>query len=820
MSKLKSKKFILHFNELNNKDVAYAGGKNASLGEMFSNLAKAGVRVPDGFALTAYAYRYFLEHAGIKKEIKNILSDLNTGNVMNLRARGKKVRQLILAATLPMEIEKEVISAYKKLGKGKNISVAVRSSATAEDLPDASFAGQQETYLNIEGEKELMLAVKKCIASLFTDRAISYREDKHFDHFEIALSVGIQKMVRSDKGVSGVMFTTDTESGFEDLLIINASYGLGEYVVKGVVTPDEFRVFQTTLDKGYPAIISKKVGAKTVKLVYNNNESEPTKEEKVAIKDRQRLCISDKDLLQLAQWGVLIEKHYKKSMDIEWAKDGITGELYIVQARPETVHFTADKSVLEEYQLSDKKKSNVLVTGMSVGNKIGSGKVRVIMDAKDMKTFKPGEVLVTDITDPDWEPIMKIASAIVTDAGGRTCHAAIVSRELGIPCIVGSGNASNKLKTGNQVTVSCAEGQNGYVYKGLVPFKVNKTNLKNVGKTKTKMMMNIGVPDNAFAQSLMPNDGVGLAREEFIINSYIKIHPKALLNFNKLKNKKAKQQIEKMTASYQNKKEFFVDKLAEGVSQIAAAFYPKDVIVRLSDFKTNEYAELIGGREFEPVESNPMLGWRGASRYYDPKFIEAFSLECQAIKKVRETLGLDNVIVMIPFCRTIEEAQKVLAVMKKNKLVRGEKVKVKVTNWRNKKNVSYTLKPLQVYVMAEIPANVILADEFAKYFDGFSIGSNDLTQLTLGLDRDAGNLSFIGNEKNEAVKSLISQVIKRAKKNKRKIGICGQGPSDFPDFAEFLVKEGIDSLSLNPDTVVKTTVAIAKLEKKLKMRKK
>ncbi len=820
MVKSKSKKFILHFSELNNKDVPYAGGKNASLGEMFSNLAKAGVRVPDGFALTAYAYRYFLEHAGIRKEIKNILSDLDTRNVINLRTRAKKVRDLILTSSLPVEIEKDVIDAYKKLGGGKNISVAVRSSATAEDLPDASFAGQQETYLNIEGKKELMLAVKKCIASLFTDRAISYREDKHFDHFKIALSVGVQKMVRSDKGVSGVMFTTDTESGFEDALIINASYGLGEYVVKGVVTPDEFRVFQTTLNKGYPAIISRRVGSKKIKLVYSNNQSKPTKEEKVSIKDRQRLCINDKDVLQLAQWGILIEEHYGKSMDIEWAKDGITGELYIVQARPETVHFTADKSVLEEYMFLDKKKREPIVSGMSVGNKIGSGKVRVIMDAKDMKNFKPGEVLVTDITDPDWEPIMKIASAIVTDAGGRTCHAAIVSRELGIPCVVGSGNASNKLKTGQQITVSCAEGQNGYVYKGLVPFKVNRTNLKNIGKTKTKIMMNIGVPDNAFAQSLMPNDGVGLAREEFIINSYIKIHPNALLNFNKLKDNKAKKQIEKMTIGYKDKKKFFVNKLAEGISQIAAAFYPKDVIVRLSDFKTNEYAELIGGKEFEPMESNPMLGWRGASRYYDSKFIEAFSLECQAIKKVREEFGLDNVIVMVPFCRTIEEAQKVLAVMKRNKLVRGEKVKVKIINWRNKKKVNYTLKPLQVYVMAEIPANVILADEFAKYFDGFSIGSNDLTQLTLGLDRDAGNLSFIGNEKNEAVKNLISQVIKRAKKNKRKIGICGQGPSDFPDFAEFLVKEGIDSLSLNPDTVVKTTVAIAKLEKKLKMKNK
>jgi len=812
----KSKKFILHFSELNNKDVRYAGGKNASLGEMFSNLDKKGVRVPDGFALTAYAYRYFLQKAGIKKEIRNILSDLDTHNVMNLKARGKKVRELILAAIIPEEISREVVAAYKKLGKGKNVSVAVRSSATAEDLPDASFAGQQETYLNIEGEKELMIAVKKCIASLFTDRAISYREDKHFDHFKIALSVGVQKMVRSDKGISGVMFTADTESGFENALIINASYGLGEYVVKGVVTPDEFRIFQTTLEQGYQAIISKKIGTKTVKLVYSKDKSNPTKEEKITVQDRNRLCIDDKDVLQLAQWGVLIEEHYKKSMDIEWAKDGITGELYIVQARPETVHFTANKSVLEEYQLTGGKKGNPLVTGISVGNRIGSGKVRVIMDAKDMKNFKPGEVLVTDITDPDWEPIMKIASAIVTDAGGRTCHAAIVSRELGIPCVVGSGNASVKLKTGNQVTVSCAEGQNGYVYKGLLSFKIKKTDLKNLKKTQTKIMMNIGVPDNAFAQSLIPNDGVGLAREEFIINSYIKIHPNALLNFDKLKDEKAKRQIIEMTIGYKNKQEFFVDKLAEGISQIAAAFYPKDVIVRLSDFKTNEYAELIGGREFEPIESNPMLGWRGASRYYSADFIKAFSLECQAIKKVREKLGLDNVIVMVPFCRTIEEAQKVLAVMKQNKLVRGEKIQVKIKDWRKNKVAKKILKPLQVYVMTEIPANVILADEFAKYFDGFSIGSNDLTQLTLGLDRDAGALAFIGNEKNEAVKILISQAIKAAKKNKRKIGICGQGPSDFPDFAEFLVREGIDSLSLNPDTVVKTTLAITKLEKKIK----
>ncbi|HRY63111.1 MAG TPA: phosphoenolpyruvate synthase [Patescibacteria group bacterium] len=812
MSKARNKKFVLRYAETGIRDVPLVGGKNASLGEMFANLSKKGIKVPDGFAITASAYRYFLEAAGIKKRIKEILSDLNTKDVTNLKERGRAVRDLILSVDLPADLEKEIIGAYKKLSGKKAISVAVRSSATAEDLPDASFAGQQETYLHVTGEKAVLVAVKKCISSLFTDRAISYRVDKHFDHFKIALSVGIQKMVRSDKGVSGVMFTADTESGFREMVVINGSYGLGEYVVKGVVTPDEFRVFQTTLKQGFVPIVSKKLGSKETKLVYSGSETNPTKQEKVQEKYRNKLCLSDKEILQLAKWGVVIEDHYKKSMDIEWAKDGLTGELFIVQARPETVHFTANQNVLEEYILQAKESEKKLVIkGISVGNKIGGGQARVILDAKNMKDFQPGEVLVTDVTDPDWEPIMKIASAIITNQGGRTCHAAIVSRELGIPCVVGTSGATKKIKTGDELTVSCAEGQDGFVYNGLLKFQIKKTDLKNIKRPKTKIMMNVGVPENAFAQSFIPNDGVGLAREEFIINSYIKIHPNALLKLNQIKDQKAKKVILKMTADYKDKKQFFVDKLAEGIAQIAAAFYPKDVIVRLSDFKTNEYAELIGGKQFEPAESNPMIGWRGASRYYSKEYQEAFGLECVAIKKVREKMGLDNVIVMIPFCRTIQEAQLVLETMNKYQLKRGERVAVKMMGGKIQR-----MKPLQVYVMTEIPANVILIDEFSKYFDGFSIGSNDLTQLTLGLDRDAGTLAFIGNEKNEAVEKLIVAAIKGAKKNKRKIGICGQGPSDFPDFAEFLVREGIDSISLNPDTVIKTTIAIGKLEKKMK----
>jgi len=816
MSTPRNRKFVLRFNELGIKDVPLVGGKNASLGEMFSGLSKKGIMVPDGFAVTASAYRYFLKAAGIKKEIERILKDLDTSNIVNLKVHGQAVRNLILSAQLPVDLEKEIIGAYRQLSGKKDISVAVRSSATAEDLPDASFAGQQETYLHITGGQAVLAAVKRCISSLFTDRAISYRVDKNFDHFKLALSVGVQKMVRSDKGVSGVMFTADTESGFKETLVINGSYGLGEYVVKGAVTPDEFRVFQTTLKMGFPAIISKKLGTKEIKLVYSGSAAKPTKQEKVSESDRNKLCLSDGDILQLAKWGVTIEEHYKKSMDVEWAKDGLTGELYIVQARPETVHFTAKQNILEEYYLKVKEsEKKLLIKGISVGNKIGAGRARVILAAKNMKEFQTGEVLVTDVTDPDWEPIMKIAGAIITNQGGRTCHAAIVSRELGIPCVVGTGTATQKIETGAAVTVSCAEGQDGYVYEGVLPFAVKKINLQNIPRPKTKIMMNVGIPENAFAQSFIPNDGVGLAREEFIINSYIKIHPNAILKFNQLKDEKAKRMILKMTTGYKNKRQFFVDKLAEGIGQIAAAFYPKDVIVRLSDFKTNEYAELIGGRQFEPTEANPMIGWRGASRYYSSGFKDAFGLECEAIKKAREKMGLDNVIVMVPFCRTVEEAKLVLQTMADNKLQRGERVRVKIKKGVGKTK-EYKLKALQVYVMTEIPANVILIDEFAKYFDGFSIGSNDLTQLTLGLDRDAGALSFIGNEKNEAVKRLIAAAITGAKKNKRKIGICGQGPSDLPDFAEFLVREGVDSISLNSDTVIKTTIAIGKLEKRMR----
>ena len=816
MSTPRNRKFVLRFNELGIKDVPLVGGKNASLGEMFSGLSKKGIMVPDGFAVTASAYRYFLKAAGIKKEIERILKDLDTSNIVNLKVHGQAVRNLILSAQLPVDLEKEIIGAYRQLSGKKDISVAVRSSATAEDLPDASFAGQQETYLHITGGQAVLAAVKRCISSLFTDRAISYRVDKNFDHFKLALSVGVQKMVRSDKGVSGVMFTADTESGFKETLVINGSYGLGEYVVKGAVTPDEFRVFQTTLKMGFPAIISKKLGTKEIKLVYSGSAAKPTKQEKVSESDRNKLCLSDGDILQLAKWGVTIEEHYKKSMDVEWVKDGLTGELYIVQARPETVHFTAKQNILEEYYLKVKEsEKKLLIKGISVGNKIGAGRARVILAAKNMKEFQTGEVLVTDVTDPDWEPIMKIAGAIITNQGGRTCHAAIVSRELGIPCVVGTGTATQKIETGAAVTVSCAEGQDGYVYEGVLPFAVKKINLQNIPRPKTKIMMNVGIPENAFAQSFIPNDGVGLAREEFIINSYIKIHPNAILKFNQLKDEKAKRMILKMTTGYKNKRQFFVDKLAEGIGQIAAAFYPKDVIVRLSDFKTNEYAELIGGRQFEPTEANPMIGWRGASRYYSSGFKDAFGLECEAIKKAREKMGLDNVIVMVPFCRTVEEAKLVLQTMADNKLQRGERVRVKIKKGVGKTK-EYKLKALQVYVMTEIPANVILIDEFAKYFDGFSIGSNDLTQLTLGLDRDAGALSFIGNEKNEAVKRLIAAAITGAKKNKRKIGICGQGPSDLPDFAEFLVREGVDSISLNSDTVIKTTIAIGKLEKRMR----
>ena len=796
-------KFILWFDELGIEDVPLVGGKNASLGEMYRNLTKKGVRIPNGFAVTAYAYNYLLEKAKIKDDIERILEGLNTSNMKNLSERGRKVRDTILKAEFPKELKDEIISSYKKLCKeyGPNTDVAVRSSATAEDLPDASFAGQQETYLNIKGDSALIESCKKCFASLFTNRAISYRVDKHFDHFKVALSIGVQKMVRSDKACSGVMFSIDTETGFKEAVLINGAYGLGENVVLGAVNPDQFYVFKPTLKKGFKPILSKKLGSKKIKMIYSEHGAKHTTENvEVPYEQRFTFVLNDDEILKLTGWACIIEDYYSKKagkfkpMDMEWAKDGITGELFIVQARPETVQSQKNFNILEEYKL--KEKGQVIVTGLSVGMKIGAGKAHVIKSAREIGNFKTGEVLITEKTDPDWEPIMKIASAIVTNKGGRTAHAAIIARELGIPAIVGTENGTEAVKTGIDVTVSCAEGEIGKVYRGKLKYDVKKIDLKKLKRPKTKIMMNVGNPDSAFEFSFIPNDGVGLAREEFIISSYIKVHPLALLHYDKLKDRNVKKTIDGLTFAYKNKIDFFVEKLAQGVAMIGAAFYPKDVIVRMSDFKSNEYANLIGGAEFEPKEENPMIGWRGASRYYTGNYREAFSLECKAMRKARDEMGLNNIKLMIPFCRTVDEGKQVIAEMRKHGLAQK-------TNG------------LDIYVMCEIPSNVVLADEFAKIFDGFSIGSNDLTQLTLGLDRDSELVSRLYDERNPAVKRMIYEAIHKCKRNKVKIGICGQGASDMPDFAEFLVKCGIDSISLNPDTVIKTTMKILETERQL-----
>ena len=798
----KSNKFILWFNELGIEDVPLVGGKNASLGEMYRELTRKGVNIPNGFAITAYAYRYIIESQGIDKEIRRILKGLNTKNLRDLQKRGDEIRRLIRNVRFPQELEEEIRNAYHKLSRqyaSKAVDVAVRSSATAEDLPDASFAGQQETYLNIRGEEDLLNAAKACFASLFTNRAISYRVDKKFDHFKVALSIAVQKMVRSDLASSGVMFSIDTETGFENVVFVTGAWGLGEMVVQGAVNPDEYYVFKPTLKKGKNAIISKTVGDKKVKMIYNVHGNKPTKIVPVPKEEREKFVLDEKEILTLAKWAVIIEEHYSKKhdrytpMDMEWAKDGESGKLFIVQARPETVQSQKDKTVYEEFKI--RKKGNVISIGKSVGSKIGVGEANVIKDVKDIHKFKPGQVLVTDMTDPDWEPIMKIASAIVTNRGGRTCHAAIISRELGIPCIVGTGDATSVIKSGQKISVSCAEGDEGFVYEGAVKFDINKINLKHIPMTKTKIMMNVGNPEQAFSFSFLPSSGVGLARQEFIINSKIKIHPKALINFNKLKDKEAKKKIEELTRGYKDKKQYYIDQLAYGIAMIGSAFYPYDVIVRLSDFKSNEYSNLIGGKEFEPTEDNPMIGWRGASRYYSKEYKDAFGLEVKALKKVRDEMGLTNIKVMVPFCRTVEEGKKVQQEMARYGLKRGK-------------------NGLEVYVMAEIPANVILVDEFSKIFDGFSIGTNDLTQLVLGLDRDSELVASIYDERNEAVKSMVRQVIKGAKRNHRKIGICGQAPSDYPEFAEFLVEEGIDSISLNPDTVIPTTLRIARVEQR------
>ncbi len=785
-------KNIYWFNQLRNKDVSIVGGKNASLGEMYQKITKKGINIPNGFATSADAYKIFMSKTNLKKEIRKILKGLDTHNINDLMKRGAIVRKMILETEFLDDFKNDLVSAYKKLSqeyKVENVDVAIRSSATAEDLPNASFAGQQESYLNVKGEEDLLIAVKKCVASLFTNRAISYRVDKGFDHFSVSLSVGIQKMIRSDLASSGVMFSIDTESGFENVVLVSSIYGLGENIVQGRVIPDEFYYFKPT-----KSIISRSINKKGVKMIYTNNLKNPVKNVKVSLADQVKQSITDKQIKQLAEWAVEIEKYYGCPMDLEWALDGKENKLYIVQARPETVQSQKDRNFIEKFEL--KEKGEVIVTGQSVGQKIGSGKVNRIMDVKDISKFKKGQVLVTTMTDPDWEPIMKIASAIVTDKGGRTCHAAIVSRELGIPCIVGTSNGSKIIKMGMKVTVDCSGGERGDVHKGLLKYEAKRINVGKLKRSKTKIMMNIGDPSIAFSDSFIPNDGVGLARLEFIINNTIKAHPLALINYNK-QEAKVKKQIDKISFGYKDKKEFFVDKLAEGVGMISAAFYPKPVIVRHSDFKSNEYANLIGGRAYEPIESNPMIGWRGASRYYSPKFLPAFELECKALKKVRDEMGLTNTKLMIPFCRTVEEGKKVQEIMARYGLKRGK-------------------NGLEIYVMAEIPSNIILAEDFAKIFDGFSIGSNDLTQLTLGIDRDAsGTLEVAGvsNEKNEAVKWLVEELVRKAKKTKTKVGICGQAPSDYPEFVKFLVSCGIDSISLIPDTVIETTMVVNSKEK-------
>ncbi len=800
---------ILWFKELSMADVAYAGGKNASLGEMYQNMSSKGVRVPNGYAITAAAYEYFLEQTGVKAKIKEILQTLNTHDLKNLQEHGHRVRETILEAELPEDLKTAIETSYAELCKlennGEEMDVAVRSSATAEDMPDASFAGQQETFLNIRGAYDVIDATKRCMASLFTNRAISYRADKGYDHFNVSLSVGVQKMVRADEAGSGVMFSIDTESGFQNAVLINAAYGLGEMVVQGKVEPDEYYIFKPTLMDGvqvngeevkfkYRPIVGKSRGHKEDKMVYSTEGNSPVKEVPVAEEDRKKYVLTDDEALQLAYWACLIEQHYGKSMDMEWAKDGINGKLYIVQARPETVHSQANNKVLEEYIMKGKGKT--IVEGVSVGSKVGAGKVRVLKDTSHIHDFKPGEVLVTEITDPDWEPIMKIASAIVTNSGGRTSHAAIVSRELGIPCVVGTKKATTTLTTGQEVTVSCAEGERGYVYEGMIEFEVKKTDLGSIETPKTDIMQIVGDPSRAFDFAMIPNKGVGLARLEMIILNAIKVHPLALLHFDDLKDEAAKQQIVELTYNYPVKSDFFVDLLATGVGRIAAAYYPNQVIVRLSDFKSNEYANLVGGRQFEPHEENPMIGWRGASRYYSDEYKSAFALECVAMKRVRDEMGLTNMKLMIPFCRTPEEGRKVIQVMNENGLVQGE-------------------NGLQIYMMCEIPSNVLLADEFIKIFDGFSIGSNDLTQLTLGLDRDSGLVAHIYDERNPAVKKLLAMAIESVHKAGKKIGICGQAPSDFPEIAEFLVEQGIDTISVTPDTGLKTWINVGAHEKKI-----
>ncbi len=786
------------------------GGKNASLGEMIQNLTNRGISVPGGFVITVHAFNSYIEHNNLRDRIDSVLAKLDHSDIVSLRRAGSNIRRMVSDGVFSPELQEQIRGEYIKLSEkygNEGTDVAVRSSATAEDLPDASFAGQQETFLNVRGTQSLLNSVKSCFASLYNDRAISYRQERGFDHSAVRLSVGVQKMVRSDIGASGVAFSIDTESGFRDAVIINGAYGLGELIVQGEISPDEFIVYKPKLkDKNLNPIIEKKMGQKHHKMVYGTTLTEMVKRVPVGRDLSEKFCISEEQIIKLARWVVEIENYYSEKrgvwtpMDVEWALDGLNHELFIVQARPETIHSQTETGRVLEYHLDQTPADDqLLMEGIAVGDRIGAGKVHKLFTldgrdgSEDEAAFKAGEVLVTEMTDPDWEPLMKKASAIITDKGGRTCHAAIVAREMGIPAIVGTGNASKKFENGEELTVSCAEGEVGKIYKGKISFTKTETLLKDLPITKTPIMMNVASPDLAFKFSRIPCAGVGLAREEFVINNYIKAHPLALLNHKTLGDEKLSKKIGSLIQGFDNETDFFIKKLSYGVGRIAAAFYPKDVIVRFSDFKSNEYMNLLGGSYFEPNEENPMIGWRGASRYYSPEYKEAFGLECAAIKKVREEMGLDNVIVMIPFCRTPEEMQRVLATMAEFGLKRGE-------------------NGLKVYLMAELPSNVLLADEFADHIDGFSIGSNDLTQLTLGLDRDSSLVAHLYDERNAAVKKMISMLIKSAKAKGVKVGICGQGPSDFPDFAEFLVNEGIDTISVTPDSILKTLKAIHKLE--------
>ncbi len=791
-------RYIRRFDQLGINDIPLVGGKNASLGEMYSSLTNKGVKVPNGFATTAEAYRHYIDHNHLHERIKQLLEELDSNDITALTTTGSRIRSWINHADMPQDLADEIDAAYQQLEAeyGEHTDVAVRSSATAEDLPNASFAGQQETYLNIRGSHNLIATCKHVFASLFTDRAISYRIHQGFDHMDVALSIGVQKMVRADCGASGVMFTIDTETGFRDVVFITAAYGLGENVVQGTVNPDEFYVYKPKLAEGKRPILKRQLGEKAIKMIYTRDPmaGHSTRNVRVKQEDRNRFALNDEEVLSLARQAVIIEEHYSKEagqprpMDIEWARDGETGELFILQARPETVQSSADSRYAQVYQL--KSRGPVLTRGKSVGQKIAAGSTRVIIEAADMHNLKPGEVLVTDITDPDWEPVMKIAAAIVTNRGGRTCHAAIVARELGIPAIVGCGNATQAISHDQQVTVSCAEGDDGIVYEGLQQFDSQQLDLDALTRPKTHIMMNLANPSQAFEACRLPNEGVGLARLEFIINS-IRIHPHALLDYAGM-DEQIKAKIDPIIAGYAGPKEFYVQRLAEGVGTIAAAFYPKPVIVRMSDFKSNEYASLIGGEQFEPKEENPMIGFRGASRYPSEAFAKSFALECEAMKYARETMGLDNISLMIPFVRSVNEAQKVLAVMQQQGLARGE-------------------SGLKIYMMCEIPANALLADDFLELFDGFSIGSNDLTQLTLGVDRDSGIVSGF-DERNPAVLKLIEMAINACKAKNKYVGICGQAPSDYPEITEWLVEQGIESISLNPDSVIRMTQVVLDIE--------